>query len=106
MHSAADSQSNVAMGKPTTASCVQDIDVRSSLQFTSVHTVCCTLHRHTSRITRTNAYEFPTNHIHTHTTHHGPSTISDYPPREQQTVKPMKEKPRQAAHGIAARRTN
>lgn len=32
------------------AICVQDVDVQSSLRFTLIHTVGCTLHRHTSRV--------------------------------------------------------
>ena len=40
----------MAIGKPTAAICVQEVDVPSELHFTLIHTVCCALHRHTSRV--------------------------------------------------------
>ena len=57
----ADAQTDVATGKPMAAICVQGIDDQSSLRFTLIHTVGCTLHRSTSRVIHRTQF------IHTHT---------------------------------------
>jgi len=44
----ADTQTDVVTGLPMTAMCVQEVDAQSVLQFALIHTVGCTLHRHTS----------------------------------------------------------
>ena len=40
----------MAIDKSMAAICVQDVDVQSSLRFTLIHTVGCTLHRPTNRV--------------------------------------------------------
>ena len=53
----------MATGYPVAAICVQDVDVQSSMQFTLIHTVGCTLHRHTSRVIhRSKLYSYNPTH--------------------------------------------
>ncbi|EUB60707.1 hypothetical protein EGR_04333 [Echinococcus granulosus] len=53
----ADARTDVATGKPMATICVQDVDVQSSLRFTLIHTVGCTLHRRTRQTANRTAYK-------------------------------------------------
>ena len=46
----ADPRTDVTIGRPIVAICVQEFDARGVVQFTLINTVSCALHRHTSRV--------------------------------------------------------